>query len=163
MSKTISIENAKIIYRNFSGKEGQYNPKGKRGFGVLLDENIAKDLKKDGWNVRYLEPKDPEDDVQAFLPVGVKFNFYPPKITLIKESGKVTLKEEDVGILDWVDIKNVDLIINPYNWEVNGKSGIKAYLKTMYIVIEEDEFETKYRNLPDSAVGSLDDDSPPWN
>ena len=61
----INISDARIGFRNFSGKEGQYNPAGNRNFIVFL-ENIddAKNLEAEGWNVRWLKPRDREDEEQ---------------------------------------------------------------------------------------------------
>ena len=143
----ISVEDAKIIFRNFAGKESKYNAKGKRNFCLLLDHEYAESLKEEGWNVKYLSPRDPEDDPQAYIQVAVTFDNFPPNIWLIAGGKKTKLDEDTVASLDYAEIENVDLIIRPYTWEVNGKGGIKAYLKNMYVTIVENEFEKKYRDL----------------
>ena len=44
-----------------------------------------------------------------------------------------------------VDIETVDLIVNGSYYEMNGKSGLKAYLQSMFVTIREDALELKYR------------------
>lgn len=158
VTNCISIENAYLLpgsFRNFSGREGRFNAAGVRSFCVKLDEDFANKLKSDGWNVRTLIPRDPQDEVLYYLQVAVSYKAIPPKIILINSSGKVSLDESSVGLLDSADIENVDLVIRPYNWEVNGKTGVKAYVKSMYVTIAEDEFEAKYRDMPDEGEEEL--------
>lgn len=154
-NKNLNIENAEIRFRNFSGKKGQYNPEGSRNFCVLLDDEIGKQLKADGWNVRYLKPIDPEDDPRPYMQVAVRFDNYPPKIILVSSHGKSIIDENKVSMLDWAEFESIDLVINPSHYNVNGKEGIKAYLKTMYATIVEDPFEAKYYDSPDSAESTI--------
>ena len=159
-TKNLTIENARLIFRNFSGKEGKFNPAGRRNFCVILeDDALVKALIKDGWNVRTLKPREEGDPEQPYLQVAVRFDNFPPKIVLVTSNGKTTLEESEVSMLDWADISNVDLIINPYAYDFNGKTGIKGYLKTAYITIEEDEFEKKYADAP-SVIDEEENDIP---
>jgi len=151
------IEGATIAFRNFSGKEGRYNQAGKRNFCVFLDDDLAETLKNDGWNVRWLEPRDDQDDKQPYMQVTVGFDFKPPNITLITSKGRTTLDAESISLLDWADIEKIDLVIRPYDWKVNEKEGVKAYVKSMYVILAEDEFAHKYYDVPDSADSSMCD------
>lgn len=153
--KPIVFENAQIIFRNFSGKEGTYNREGDRNFCLLLNEDQAEAMVSAGWNVKALKPREEDDVPQPYLEVKVNFRFKPPRILLITSRGRTDLDEESVSLLDWAEIKNVDLIVNPYEWEVSGKNGIKAYLKSIYVTIYEDELEMKYVDVPDSANSSV--------
>lgn len=141
----LNIENAKIIYRNFAGEERQYNPAGKRNFCVVIEnDQLVEDLLADGWNVKTREPFEEGDKPMHYLPVEVSYKRRPPRITIISSRGKTLLDEEAVQMLDYADIKNADLIINPYNWSMRDGSGVKAYLDVAYITIQEDVFADKY-------------------
>lgn len=144
----IEIENAKLLFKNFSGEQSKFNRKGDRNFSVIIEDPAeAERLAADGWNIRVLNSRDEEEDPLYIISVSVSFDPYPPKIVLVTSSSKTEIDEESVDILDTADIRNVDVIIKSYNWEVNGKTGVKGYLKTMYVTIEEDKFAAKYEHL----------------
>lgn len=156
--ENVTLENAQIRFRNFSGKEGQYNKAGDRNFAVLLDPELATEMIAQGWNVKQLRPREEGDQPQDYIQVTVKYTerSRPPKIAMITSKGRTSLGEEEINILDWADIKMADLIIRPFNWEVNGKTGVKAYLQSLFVTINEDDLDKKYADVPDSAQSYAD-------
>ena len=148
----IVVENARLLFKNFAGEESKFNRAGNRNFCVILDGDSAEDLRQMGWNVKALRPREDEDEPTYYLQVTVAFGNFPPKVVMISGKTKTVLDEESIDTLDYAEIANVDLIIRPYHWEVNGKEGIKAYLKTMYVTIEQDVFAGKYDCLDDEDL-----------
>jgi hypothetical protein len=144
-ANTFMIENAKIIFRNFEGKEGQYNRNGDRNFAVIIpDEKTAQNMLKDGWNVKYLQPREEGEEATPYIQVAVSYKNRPPRIIMMTSTARTVLTEDNVEILDWADIRSSDLICRAYEWDVNGKTGVKAYLQSLFVTIEEDYLERKY-------------------
>jgi hypothetical protein len=147
--KPLSLENVTIGFRNFEGREGMYNKAGERSFAVFLPRDLADALAAEGWNVKFPkeDPRAVDPDAEGrdpYLQISVSFDNYPPNVFIISNGSPTRLDAEQVLMLDWAEIENVDLVIRPYEWSVNRNSGIKAYLKAGYFTIVTDAFAAKY-------------------
>src|SRR3954466_14802410 len=98
--KTFMVEDAPIIFRNFSGREGQYNREGDRNFAVILTEDVAQQMLKDGWNVKYLDPREEGDEPTPYISVSVNFKNRPPRVVLLTSTSRTQLDEDSVEVLD---------------------------------------------------------------
>lgn len=145
--KLLQIDDARIIFKNFSGEESKFNRAGDRNFAVRInDPDVVDQLIADGWNVTVKPPKEEGDDPYMYIKVKIKFNDRGPKVFL--KSGKHVrrLSEQNVGLLDSIDILRVDLDLRAYDWEVNGKTGRTAYLDSINVEQNLNRFEECYEN-----------------
>lgn len=146
----LQIDDARIVYRNFSGEGSKFNREGDRNFSIVIDDQeIADALREEGWNVKIRLPRDEDDSLFMHLPVKIKFNDRGPNVYL--KSGKATnrLDEDSIDILDNIEIVGVDLDIRPYDWEVNGKTGRTAYLQSMHVTQSVDRFAERFTDDDD--------------
>lgn len=156
--KNIVLENVRLVFKNFAGKETKYNTEGNRNFSVVLDEDLADKLEADNWNVKRKPPRDEGDENFNHLSVAVSFKGRPPRLVLITHvpdgnggwaPRRTQLDEEDCVLLDWADMASVDCILRPYDWSFSGKTGRKAYLHAIYVTLDQDALEQKYAYVPE--------------
>lgn len=183
------IEGARILFRNFTGRPSEYNAEGERNFCILINPNDTPSLQQQGWNIKFLKPRDPGEDPQPYMQVKVTYRNRmgqpvrnPPRLVMVTSRGRTDLPEAFAEMLDMVDLRNVDVTIRPYDHNMNG-GGRTAYLKTIVVTIEEDPLELKYADVPvmeggiagnlelTEAAGNMQNplaleagsDSPPWD
>lgn len=143
---TLTIEDAKLVFRNFKGEaRAPYNAAGDRNFGVIIDTETAKQLRADGWNVRKLKAAD--DEVPPEEAINVKINIksgFPPRLYLINQGRQPTLLSVDeYNILDFARFERVDLTINPYVWQEEPQR-VTGYLAEGYFTLAPDKLRDRY-------------------
>lgn len=146
----LQFDDARIVYRNFSGTPSKYNREGDRNFAVVInDEETANALIAEGWNVKIKPPREDGDDPFIILPVKVKFNERGPNVYLSSNGNQIKLDETTVSCLDDVTIQSVDLDVRPFDWVImegtaDEKRGRTAYLQAMRVTQELDRFASSY-------------------
>lgn len=150
----LQIDDARITFKNFSGTKNPYNRDGKRTFSVIIDdEEIAQELQDRGWNVKIKPPYEPGDLPFMYLEVKVSFNEFGPKVMLVSGGTKRRLFEDNIGCLDKARIERVDLLDiagRPYE-NINGRSGISAWLRCMEVHQAIDRFDERYGDFEDGT------------
>lgn len=148
---TFTIEEAPIMYRNFSGVVSGFNPEGKKSFSVKLDPDFAAMLERDGWHVKVKEPHDQEMEGevgQHYINIKVNFANRPPRVVMVTPTGMVPLNDKSIRMLDDADIIDVDLTCVGKIWD----RGISCYLQKAFFKINMDLLDQKY------GFGYLDDE-----
>lgn len=144
----LQIDGAVLTHRNFAGRGDQYNRPGDRNFSLIIPtQEMADELIAQGWNVKIRDARDEGGEPFMFLKVKVKFNDRGPAVYLKSGTAVNRLDEDSVGMLDDIQISNVDLDIRPYDWELNdGSKGRTAYLQGMDVEQKLDRFAARYAN-----------------
>ena len=150
----LEINDARIIWKNFTGRGDRFNREGDRNFHLVIPTQEDCDLLLsdknqfgDSWNVKIKPARDEDEGDFMRLPVKIKFTEYGPNVYLKTGENMVRLNEDTIGCLDNIEIDSVDLDIRPFDWEVNGRQGRTAYLQSIHVTQRIDRFAARYQNF----------------
>ena len=130
MSRTITIKDARLIYKNFSGAPDAFNRNGVQpNFSVVIPEedvgyyrddlqlNVKERITKDGNVFHYLRVK-----------VGKYADIY-----LRDEDGTLALVEpEQYPMLDQLRLSKCDLSVSSREYSAGGRNGTMVYLAELF-------------------------------
>ena len=159
--KNITFMDAQILFKNFAGEERKFNPAGNRNFCLVIEDEVqAQQMFEEGWNVRILPPRTDDEVAKHYIPVAISYrnnDSFPVCVYIVDGNQRTLLNEDTIGRLDHADIATVDLTIRPRYWDDNGRTKIKAYLKTMYVTLNVDELDQRYAS---GDYGMTSEDTP---
>ena len=130
MSRTITIKDARLIYKNFSGAPDAFNRNGVQpNFSVVIPEEDVGYFRDDLLlNVKERITK--EGDVFHYL--RIKVGKYAC-IYLGDDGTNLSMLEPDeYPMLDGIRLSKCDLSISPSSYTSGGKSGTTVYLSEMF-------------------------------
>lgn len=162
--KSRMIEDAKLVFRNFTGVEREYNSAGDRNFSVILDPKTAQEMIAEGWRVKQLKARNEDEEGDYHIKVTVNYKKgRPPRCVLLSSRGRSDLGAEEVEVLDVIDVAKADVMINGW-WSDMAGGGYGAFLKSIFVTADEDELELKYAQVPDAgAVPADESEDAPWD
>lgn len=142
---SLVIKDAEIYFKNFRGRELPFNPAGRRTFCVRIDGRKARKLKKDGWSIKVMYINKSRTKRRWYLPVTIYESYADTKINskvvaIMSDGGLKICKQlngHSLGLLDVVDIGHSNMVIHGYEYNVNGRHGIKAYLRNANFYIPD--------------------------
>jgi hypothetical protein len=148
----IELEDAQIkwAFSHFDGRADTFNDEGDHNFTVILPEETALNLMKEGWNVRQLDGYEEGDPSEYTLKVKISYRFEPPKIYLIKGDRKFRADERDLADISRATCEQIDVIITPSRWVHGQNSGISAYTKELYAKVRQSRFADRYADYEEA-------------
>lgn len=152
----IECENVRLIWTNFAGREGKYNPAGNRNFNIVLEESDAKMLQELGLNVKFHEGRDETEPGIYTLQIKINFKSYnPPEVWMKNSHGNAQLDEESIKMLD--PLVSADAVTESWlSFNLNRyEQFTTAYLQKLLVTVQESDYEARFFDEPDSAMNTM--------
>ena len=170
MSKMdVTFKDVTLRFKNFSGRETDFNAAGNRNFHVDLTEDMVDYLNNvelttksgrtvKGANVKTYVPKASDDNPnpEPRYSIKVLFGTYPPEeMWYVTSRGKIRLTMDTVGNLDRMRIERAKVMVSLSTYEKGPNVGITAYLKKLIVWVQEDDFDQDedFASLPEIGGG----------
>ncbi len=154
--KRTRIENAPVKYRNFSGAKTQMNKEGDVNFEIVIDEEVAKNMMKDGWYIKEDTSNPDKTEYRIKLRLG---EFGEPEVYVIGEDGNaIPFHRGKWRRIDKMTISFVDVVFHQSKktFEYQGGEYYSAYVDELYVNIVESDLKKKYGIAPDYPDDDLD-------